>query len=94
MAQNNLGYMYQNGKGVEQDYAKARELYEQAATRGIARAYYHLGEMYENGRGMNQDYAKAAEYYEKAAAKGDTDAQKNLDRLRQKISADKSASQN
>ena len=77
-AQNNLAVLYEGGLGGEQDYAKARELYEQAAAQGIVRAYYHLGEMYEYGRGVEKDYAKAREYYETAAAKGDKDAQKKL----------------
>ncbi len=30
-AMGNIGYMYANGKGVEQDYTKAMEWYEKAA---------------------------------------------------------------
>ena len=35
---NSLGLLYQNGQGVPQDYAKAREWYEKAADKGDARA--------------------------------------------------------
>jgi TPR repeat protein len=35
---NNLGALYQNGFGVAQDYAKAREWYEKAAAKGDATA--------------------------------------------------------
>jgi TPR repeat protein len=33
-AMNNLGFLYQNGWGVAQDYAKAREWYQKAADKG------------------------------------------------------------
>ena len=32
----NLGVLYANGRGVAQDYAKAREWYEKAADKGDA----------------------------------------------------------
>ena len=35
----NLGWLYRNGYGVAQDYAKAREWYEKAADNGDARRY-------------------------------------------------------
>jgi TPR repeat protein len=66
----NLGWLYENGKGVPQDYAKAREWYEKAAAKDNAAAMNNLGGLYENGNGVAQDYAKARELYEKAAAKG------------------------
>ena len=34
----NLGVLYDNGRGVAQDYAKAREWYEKAADKGDADA--------------------------------------------------------
>ena len=35
-AMRNLGLLYENGQGVAQDYAKAREWYEKAADKGDA----------------------------------------------------------
>jgi len=69
-----LGVFYENGFGVQQDYAKAREWYEKAADRGDVVAMTNLGVLYENGQGVPQDYAKAREWYEKAAAKDDARA--------------------
>jgi TPR repeat protein len=69
-----LGVFYENGLGVQQDYAKAREWYEKAADRGDVVAMTNLGVLYENGQGVQHDYAKAREWYEKAAAKDDTRA--------------------
>ena len=74
----NLGVFYENGDGVAQDYAKAREWYEKAAEKGDERAMTNLGELYANGQGVAQDYAKAREWYEKAAEKGDERAMTNL----------------
>jgi tetratricopeptide (TPR) repeat protein len=66
-----LGFLYANGYGVAQDYAKAREWYEKAADKGDGDAMTALGLLYDNGHGVAQDYAKAREWYEKAADKGD-----------------------
>ena len=69
IAMYDLGVFYQNGIGVSQDYAKAREWYEKAAAKDNAWAMTNLGTLYEHGEGVSQDYAKAREWYEKAAAK-------------------------
>jgi TPR repeat protein len=74
----NLGKSYASGRGVAQDYAKAREWYEKAAARDAVSAMNNLGWLYANGQGVAQDYAKAREWYEKAAAKGDAPAMNNL----------------
>lgn len=72
-AYTDLGKMYENGNGVEQDYAKALEYYllsaeaENPDFKGMRMA----GLMYMNGTGVEQDYAKAAECFQKAADSGD-----------------------
>ena len=43
LAMRNLGQLYDNGLGVAQDYAMAREWYERAAANGDATAMYALG---------------------------------------------------
>jgi len=76
VAQVKLGYTYDFGKGVPQDYTKAREWYEKAAAQGIAEAQILLGLLYaKGGQGVPQDYAQAAKWYEKAAAQGNANAQ-------------------
>jgi uncharacterized protein len=77
----NLGWLYDNGHGVAQDYAKAREWYEKAAAKDNAYAMSNLGALFVNGHGVAQDYAKAREWYEKAAAAGDAKATARLDEL-------------
>ena len=58
-AQFNIGLIYYNGHGVEQNYQQARNWYRQSAERGNAEAQYNLGVMYEKGRGGEQDDAEA-----------------------------------
>ena len=62
--------MYGEGKGVRQDYTKAREWYQKAADQGDAYAQNNIGAMYYLGHGERQDYAKAAEWFEKACDNG------------------------
>ena len=51
--------MYENGRGVAKDEARAVELYQAAADQGLAAAQCYLGFMYENGRGVAKDEARA-----------------------------------
>ena len=89
-AQYNLGIMYENGRGVSQDNAKAAEWYRKSAEQGDTRAVewyrksaeqgnvtaqYNLGYMYHDGRGVSRDHAKAVEWYRKSAEQGNADAQ-------------------
>ena len=73
-----VGMVYDNGYGVPQDYAKAREWYEKAAAKDEASAMTNLGWLYQSGHGVAQDYTKAREWYEKAAAKDDAVAMFDL----------------
>lgn len=66
-----IGAMYNNGRGVNQNYQKAVELYQKGADLGDAGACYNLGHMYQHGQGVNQDYQKAVELYQKACDVGD-----------------------
>jgi uncharacterized protein len=77
----NLGFSYEKGWGVAQDYAKAREWYEKAAGVGDARSMSDLGSLYDQGWGVAQDYAKARQWYEKAAEGGDVAGMVNLGEL-------------
>ena len=73
--------LYDYGRGVAQDLAKAREWYEKAAVKDSADAMFNLGVLYDSGRGVAQDFGKAREWYEKAAAKGNLSAKKKLEKL-------------
>ena len=77
-AQLYLGFMYEDGRGVKQDYFKAVEWYQKAAEQGYADAQFFLSNMYYAGKGVKQDYFKAVEWYQKAAEQGVSIAQYNL----------------
>ncbi len=79
--QNNLGIMYEFGKGVTQDYAEAAKWLCKAAEQGNVIAQCNLGNLYEYGDGVPQDSAEAAKWYRKAAEQGDAIAQCNLGNL-------------
>jgi len=66
-AQNHLGELYAEGKGVPQDYTEAMKWYRLAADQGDAWAQSNLGWMYRKGQGVPQDYAEAVKWYHKEA---------------------------
>jgi len=78
LAQNNLGLLYQEGRGVEQDDASAVEWYRKAAEQGLATAQGNLGRMYDAGRGVVRDLTTAARWYRKAAEQGHVGSQYRL----------------
>ena len=49
-AQGNLGFCYENGNGVPQDYVKAAEWYRKAADQGDPVSEFNLGKLKENGK--------------------------------------------
>ncbi len=73
-----LGVLYQDGKGVAQDFVRARELYEGPANAGHARALNNLGLLYVRGNGVPQDYTRAAQYFAAASEQGLATAMTNL----------------
>ena len=77
-AQRRLGSMYEEGKGVPQDYQEAVKWYRLAAAQVNTPAQYSLGLAYEKGQGVPQDYQEAVKWYRLAAAQGNEFAQVNL----------------
>ncbi|MDE6686168.1 MAG: sel1 repeat family protein [Lachnospiraceae bacterium] len=84
-AMSNVGWMYFEGKGIEQDYVTAMEWYEKAADLGNMYAMINIGDMYCEGYGVEQDYEMALEWYEKAADLGNEFANENAENIRQLI---------
>jgi TPR repeat protein len=91
IAQTALGWMYGNGQGVPQDYAKAVAWYTKAAAQGYATAQYNLGVMYYDGQGVPQDYVQAHKWLNLAASKGQENAMKARDRLATRMTPDQIA---
>ena len=81
-SQNRLGYLYENGKGVELDYKKAVEWYLKAAEKGEPAAQFNLGVMYRKGRGVQKNDKIARNWYEKAAKQGHPIAERVVEVMR------------
>ena len=64
-----IGRLYEEGKGVKQNYIKAAKYYEKACNK-ISWSCHELSSLYENGRGVKQDYIKAAQIIEKNIGDG------------------------
>jgi TPR repeat protein len=64
-----LGFRYENGFGVPQDYIAAVDLYRQAAEQGDAFAQAHLGLSYDKGHGVEKDIILAYKWLHLAAAR-------------------------
>ena len=86
-AQYNIGWLYDNGKGVLKDYKEAVKWYRKAAEQGLASAQGNLGAMYANGHGVLKDLSKAKYWIKKAYDNPDAktrvveNAEKNWNRL-------------
>jgi hypothetical protein len=66
-AQTYIGFMYETGRGLPQDYVLAAQWYHRAARQGHSRAQHMLGLMYDKGQGVTQDYVQAHKWLNLAA---------------------------
>ena len=74
-AQDDLGLMYADGRGVPRDSTEAVRWYRLAAEQGLADGQKNLGDMYMDGRGVPQDETEAVRWYRLAADQGRAAAQ-------------------
>lgn len=70
-----LALLYETGRAVAWDEARAASLYEAS---GLPEALTNLGLMYAEGRGVDYDPARAAELWQEAADQGHSFASFNL----------------
>ena len=66
-AQNNVGYMYEEGLGVPQNYLLAMNWYRQAADNGLAAAQHNMGMLYHHGYGVAENLGEAFRWFKMAA---------------------------
>jgi uncharacterized protein len=85
-AQYDLGLMYDQGKGVPQNDARAKYWYGLAAEQGEPRAQYNLGLMYLNGQGVQQDLVTAYYWITLSANRGNVNARDARDYIGEKMS--------
>jgi TPR repeat protein len=84
-AQFNVGLLYYQGRGVEQDHAEARGWYELAAEQGYARAQYDLAVLYAEGKGGRVDEVSAHVWFTLAGRQKYGDAKKRRKRLAKRM---------
>lgn len=83
-AQCYLGHLYLSGKGVTQDFGKAKYWYgkvidnEGADAKIVAHANFVMGRLYASGKGGIQNYKTALQCFKIAAQQGYTDAHINI----------------
>lgn len=65
LARLHLGKCYYLGRGIDCDYVKARELFEEAARNNDLEAMYYLGEVYRLGLGVAVNENISFSYYTK-----------------------------
>ncbi len=87
-AQNNLGVIYEQGKGVAKDLA-ATGWYRKEAEAGDKVAQLKLGVLYRDGLGVNRNEAEALTWFQKSADQGYAKAQLNLGQLFEKLAGQK-----
>ncbi|MBM4213584.1 MAG: sel1 repeat family protein [Gammaproteobacteria bacterium] len=77
-AQNELGWLYQNGLGTDPDAGLAVLWYRKAASQGLTVAQTNLGIMLNDGIGVPRDHREASKWFSLAARKNDPSALNNL----------------
>lgn len=81
LAANNLGWMYDNGRGAEKSQIEAFKYFKIAADRGSDIGQSNLALYYEKGYGTEKDIDKAIFWYKKSAEQGYKRAKDALERL-------------
>jgi TPR repeat protein len=66
-AQNELGLLYYEGKGIPQNHRKAKEWFDKAVEQGHAGAQVNLGTLYLKGEGAPQSSEMALFWFTRAA---------------------------
>ena len=88
IAENALGYLYEQGiGGLPKGATLSLRWYRKAAAQGAPNAQLKLGTAYEEGDGVKQDLAQASMWYRKAAAYGIAEAKKRLAAVEAKMKA-------
>jgi hypothetical protein len=80
-AQNQLGLLYYNGRGVPQNFQQASVWFRKAAEQGHAGAQVNLGTLYFSGYGVSENSQEALFWFRKAAVQRDALAFAKLGRM-------------
>lgn len=84
-AQAYLGYMFETGRGVPQNYTDAAMWYRRAAEQGDSLAQYSLGLLYDRGQGVPRDIVEASKWLNLATAAAPPKAREARARIRDAV---------
>jgi uncharacterized protein len=84
-AQGYLGYMFETGRGVPQNYTEAAMWYRRAAEQGDSLAQYSLGLLYDRGQGVPRDIVEASKWLNLATAAAPPNAREARARIRDAV---------
>ena len=84
-AQTYLGFMFETGRGVPQNYTEAAMWYRRAAEQGDSLAQYSLGLLYDKGQGVPRDIVEASKWLNLATAGAPRRAREARARIRDAV---------
>jgi TPR repeat protein len=84
-AQSYLGFMFETGRGVPQNYTEAAMWYRRAAEQGDSGAQYSLGLLYDKGFGVPRNIIEASKWLNLSAAAAPRRAREARVRIRDAV---------
>ena len=78
VAQNNLGIMYLDGKGVPQNMSEAVRYLSLSAAASSSLGQNNLGGLYRDGKGVSRDFARAMQWFSASASQGNSAGMYNM----------------
>ena len=84
-AQTHLGFLFETGRGVPQNYTEAAMWYRRAAEQGDSRAQYSLGLLYDRGQGVPQDIVEASKWLNLSTAASPPRVRESRARIRDAV---------
>jgi len=84
-AQTYLGFMFETGRGVPQNYTEAAMWYRRAAEQGDSQAQYSLGLLYDRGQGVPRDIVEAGKWLNLSTAAAPPRAREARVRIRDAV---------
>ena len=84
-AQSYLGFMFETGRGVPQNYTEAAMWYRRAAEQGDSQAQYSLGLLYDKGQGVPRDIVEASKWLNLSTAGAPRRAREARARIRDAV---------
>jgi TPR repeat protein len=86
-AQSYLGFMFETGRGVPQNYTESAMWYRRAAEQGDSLAQYSIGMLYDRGQGVPRNIVEASKWLNLATAAAPPRAREARARIRNAVTS-------